>query len=127
MIERAHAAGVKVTAMSCKETCDLVIMMKEEQSPLPSDRVGQFASFLCKLDRGGYVVMLGVVPLEMMLLYEMKDYAAQYVALLKMYENGLSRHDLVYLEKVQRKYASDPKLASAIRDVIKILKQKFSC
>ena len=120
MIERAHAAGVKVTAMSCKETCDLVIMMKEEQSPLSSDRVGQFASFLCKLDRGGYVVMLGVVPLEMMLLYEMKDYAAQY-------ENGLSRHDLVYLEKVQRKYASDPKLASAIRDVIKILKQKFSC
>ena len=93
----------------------------------PSDRVQQFASFLCKLDRGGYVVMLGVVPLEMMLLYEMKDYAAQYVALLKMYENGLSRHDLVYLEKVQRKYASDPKLASAIRDVIKILKKKFSC
>ena len=83
MIERAHAAGVKVTAMSCKETCDLVIMMKEEQSPLPSDRVQQFASFLCKLDRGGYVVMLGVVPLEMMLLYEMKDYAAQYVALWK--------------------------------------------
>ena len=44
-----------------------------------------------------------------------------------MYENGLSRHDLVYLEKVQRKYASDPKLASAIRDVIKILKKEFSC
>lgn len=127
MIERAHAAAVKVTAMSYKETCDVMIVMKEEQSPLPRNRIEQFASFLCKLDRGGYVVMLGVVPLEMMLLYEMTDYAAQYVALLKMYENGLSRHDLVYLEKVERKYASESKLASAIRDVIKLLKQKFSC
>ena len=71
--------------------------------------------------------MLGVVPLEMMLLYGKKDFAVRYVALLKAYENGLSRKDLVFLERMEKQYASDPKLVSGIREVIAILRRKFSC
>ena len=63
----------------------------------------------------------------MMLVYGKKDFAVRYVALLKAYENGLSRKDLVFLERMEKQYASDPKLVSGIREVIAILRRKFSC
>lgn len=126
-IERAHNAGVKVTAVSYKELCDLLIVAREDGANPAKERIDQFCSYLCELERGGYVVMLGVVPLEMMLVYGKKDFAVRYVALLKAYENGLSRKDLVFLERMEKQYASDPKLVSGIREVIAILRRKFSC
>ena len=78
MVHRAEEGDVKVTSVSYQNTCELMIMLKETDPP-PKELVQLFCSDVCSLDRGGYIVMLGVTPLEMMLLYGETQFAVKYL------------------------------------------------
>ena len=70
--------------------------------------------------------MLGVTPLEMMLLYGETQFAVKYLGLLNKFENGLSRRDLVLLENVQKQYATNKRLERELQKVISTLRSKFN-
>lgn len=126
MVHRAEEGGVKVTSVSYQNTCELMIMLKKTDPP-SKELVQLFCNDVCSLDRGGYIVMLGVTPLEMMLLYGETQFAVKYLGLLNKFENGLSRRDLVLLENVQKQYATNKRLERELQKVISTLRSKFDC
>ena len=81
-IKQAISQEVKVTSMSYKNICELLIVLKDQQS-ISQQSVIELSNVICSLSRGGYVVQLGLSPLEMMLAYNQVKPALRYLRLLK--------------------------------------------
>ena len=99
---------VKVTAVSFKDVCDLLLVCKQDHIAVEREDVRLFCERISSLDRGGYIVMLGLTPLEVMLAYKEIDYAIRYIDLLKLYETwlgdigGHKAHRLLHTHYVPR-------------------------
>lgn len=118
--------NVKVTSVSFKEVCELLTLVKEENEPVQESEMQYFCECICSLDRGGYVVALGLIPLEMMLSYGKLKCAKRYIGLLGQYENGLTRRDVVLLEDM-KKSVKDKEVENALGSLILLLNKKYSC
>ena len=124
IVQRAKNAGVKVTSVSYQSLCELLFALYDA-SPPDRELVRSFCTHLCSLDRGGYVVLLGVLPLRVMLRYGEMENAVKYAKLLNRFENGLSRGDLALLEEMQKQNQENKALKEEIEKVIRTLRGKF--
>lgn len=116
---------MKVTAVSFKDVCDMLIVCKQDNILLDRKDVRQFCERICSLERGGYIVMLGLTPLEMMLAYKEIDYAVRYTNLLKLYENGLNRRDIMLLEDIKKDMKEETELCKSLDSLIDLLQKKY--
>lgn len=123
-MQRAKAAGVKVTSVSYQSLCELLFELYDA-SPPDRELVRSFCTHLCSLDRGGYVVLLGVLPVRVMIRYGELENAAQYLKLLNRFENGLSRADLAILEEMREQNRENKALMEEMEKVIRTLRSKF--
>ena len=69
--------------------------------------------------------MLGLTPLEVMLAYKEIDYAIRYIDLLKLYENGLTRRDIVLLEDIKKDGKEETELCKSLDSLITLLQKKY--
>ena len=125
-VEKTLDQNVKVTSVSFKEVCELLTLLKEENEPVQDAEMNRFCECVCSLDRGGYIVALGLVPLEMMVSYGKLTYAKRYVELLGQYENGLTRRDVVLLEDM-KKSVKNKEVENSLASLILLLNNKYSC
>ena len=116
---------VKVTAVSFKDVCDLLLVCKQDHIAVEREDVRLFCERISSLDRGGYIVMLGLTPLEVMLAYKEIDYAIRYIDLLKLYENGLTRLDIVLLEDIKKDGKEETELCKSLDSLITLLQKKY--
>ena len=125
-VEKTLDQNVKVTSVSFKEVCELLTLLKEENEPVQDAEMNRFCECVCSLDRGGYIVALGLGPLEMMVSYGKLTYAKRYVELLGQYENGLTRRDVVLLEDM-KKSVKNKEVENSLASLILLLNNKYSC
>ena len=125
-VQKALDQNVKVTSVSFKEVCELLVLLREENESVDDSRISPFCDLICSLDRGGYVVALGLVPLEMMMGYGKLQHAKRYIELLGQYENGLSRRDVVLLEDM-KKSVKDKEVETSLSSLILLLNKKYAC
>ena len=123
-MQRAKAAGVKVTSVSYQSLFELLFALYDA-SPPDRELVRSFCMHLCSLDRGGYVVLLGVLPVRVMIRYGELENAAKYLKLLNRFENGLSRGDLALLEEMKEENRENKALTEEMEKVIHTLRDKF--
>ena len=110
--------------MSYKNVCELLILLKEQQ-PINKKHIKQLAQSICTLSRGGYIVMLGLYPLEMMLLYEENEYAVRYIQLLKEYDNGLLKKDIKHVEDLKSAFKVNNKILRGLDELIVVIRKKY--
>ena len=125
-VEQAVEKEVKVTSVSYKELCKALVECRVDNIQVDEDQVHTFCGRICCLSRGGYIVMLGLTPLEMMLKYGEISHAIRYVDLLRQYENGLTRRDVLLLEEMQMEVAGTVDLYNTIGKLIALLKEKYT-
>ena len=123
-IKQAISQDVKVTSMSYKNICELLIVLKDQQS-ISQQSVIDLSNMICSLSRGGYVVQLGLSPLEMMLTYDQVKPALKYLELLKEYDNALEKRDVKVLEEMKMKYVSNKSISSGLDDLVQLIQKKF--
>ena len=126
-IEQAIENNVKVTSVSYKEICNLLIDCYKEGKEVREESVNKFCERICGLSRGGYIVMLGLTPLEVMMKYGKISFAIQYVNLLRQYENGLTRKDIILLKEMQNEVEENKDLYTSLSKLINILRGKYAC
>ena len=125
-IEQTIENGVKVTSVSYKEICNLLKDCYEEGREVQEESLNKFCEQICGLSRGGYIVMLGLTPLEVMMKYGKTLYAIQYVNLLRQYENGLTRKDILLLKEMQNEVGDIKDLYNSLNKLIKLLMGKYA-
>ena len=123
-IKQAISQEVKVTSMSYKNICELLIVLKDQQS-ISQQSVIDLSNVICSLSRGGYVVQLGLSPLEMMLAYNQVKPALRYLGLLKEYDNALQKRDVKVLEEMKMKYVNNKSISSGLDDLVQLIQKKF--
>ena len=123
-IKQAISQEVKVTSMSYKNICELLIVLKDQQS-ISQQSVIDLSNMICSLSRGGYVVQLGLSPLEMMLTYDQVKPALKYLELLKEYDNALEKRDVKVLEEMKMKYVNSKSVSSGLDDLVQLIQKKF--
>ena len=123
-IKQAISQEVKVTSMSYKNICELLIVLKVQQS-ISQQSVIDLSNMICSLSRGGYVVQLGLSPLEMMLTYDQVKPALKYLELLKEYDNALEKRDVKVLEEMKMKYVNNKSISSGLDDLVQLIQKKF--
>lgn len=123
-IKQAISQEVKVTSMSYKNICELLIVLKDQQS-ISQQSVIDLSNVICSLSRGGYVVQLGLSPLEMMLAYNQVKPALKYLGLLKEYDNALQKRDVKVLEEMKTKYVNNKSISSGLDDLVQLIQKKF--
>lgn len=123
-IKQAISQEVKVTSMSYKNICELLIVLKDQQS-ISQQSVIDLSNMICSLSRGGYVVQLGLSPLEMMLTYDQVKPALKYLELLKEYDNALEKRDVKVLEEMKMKYVNNKSISSGLDDLVQLIQKKF--
>lgn len=123
-IKQAISQEVKVTSMSYKNICELLIVLKDQQS-ISQQSVIELSNVICSLSRGGYVVQLGLSPLEMMLAYNQVKPALRYLGLLKEYDNALQKRDVKVLEEMKMKYVNNKSISSGLDDLVQLIQKKF--
>ena len=123
-IKQAISQEVKVTSMSYKNICELLIVLKDQQS-ISQQSVIDLSNMICSLSRGGYVVQLGLSPLEMMLAYNQVKPALKYLGLLKEYDNALQKRDVKVLEEMKMKYVNNKSISSGLDDLVQLIQKKF--
>lgn len=123
-IKQAISQEVKVTSMSYKNICELLIVLKDQQS-ISQQSVIDLSNTICSLSRGGYVVQLGLSPLEMMLTYDQVKPALKYLELLKEYDNALEKRDVKVLEEMKMKYVNNKSISSGLDDLVQLIQKKF--
>ena len=123
-IKQAISQEVKVTSMSYKNICELLIVLKDQQS-ISQQSVIDLSNMICSLSRGGYVVQLGLSPLEMMLTYDQVKPALKYLELLKEYDNALEKRDVKVLEEMKMKYVNSKSISSGLDDLVQLIQKKF--
>ena len=123
-IKQAISQEVKVTSMSYKNICELLIVLKDQQSILQQSVI-DLSNMICSLSRGGYVVQLGLSPLEMMLTFNQVKPALKYLELLKEYDNALEKRDVKVLEEMKMKYVNNKSISSGLDDLVQLIQKKF--
>ena len=123
-IKQAISQEVKVTSMSYKNICELLIVLKDQQS-ISQQSVIDLSNMICSLSRGGYVVQLGLSPLEMMLTYDQVKPALKYLELLKEYDKALEKRDVKVLEEMKMKYVNNKSISSGLDDLVQLIQKKF--
>ena len=123
-IKQAISQEVKVTSMSYKNICELLIVLKDQQS-ISQQSVIDLSNMICSLSRGGYVVQLGLSPLEMMLTYDQVKPALKYLELLEEYDNALEKRDVKVLEEMKMKYVNNKSISSGLDDLVQLSQKKF--
>lgn len=123
-IKQAISQEVKVTSMSYKNICELLIVLKDQQS-ISQQSVIDLSNMICSLSRGGYVVQLGLSPLEMMLTFNQVKPALKYLELLKEYDNALEKRDVKVLEEMKMKYVNNKSISSGLDDLVQLIQKKF--
>ena len=123
-IKQAISQEVKVTSMSYKNICELLIVLKDQQS-ISQQSVIDLSNMICSLSRGGYVVQLGLSPLEMMLTYDQVKPALKYLELLKENDNALEKRDVKVLEEMKMKYVNNKSISSGLDDLVQLIQKKF--
>ena len=123
-IKQAISQEVKVTSMSYKNICELLIVLKDQQS-ISQQSVIDLSNTICSLSRGGYVVQLGLSPLEMMLTFNQVKPALKYLELLKEYDNALEKRDVKVLEEMKMKYVNNKSISSGLDDLVQLIQKKF--
>lgn len=98
----------------------------EEGREVQEESLNKFCEQICGLSRGGYIVMLGLTPLEVMMKYGKTLYAIQYVNLLRQYENGLTRKDILLLKEMQNEVGDIKDLYNSLNKLIKLLMGKYA-
>ena len=125
-IEQAIGNDVKVTSVSYKEICKLLLDCYEEGRKVQEESIDKFCEHICGLSRGGYIVMLGLTPLEVMMKYGKTLHAIQYVNLLRQYENGLTRRDILLLQEMQNEVGDIKDLYNSLDKLINLLRGKYA-
>ena len=123
-IKQAISQEVKVTSMSYKNICELLIVLKDQQS-ISQQSVIDLSNMICSLSRGGYVVQLGLSPLEMMLTFNQVKPALKYLELLKEYDNALEKRNVKVLEEMKMKYVNNKSISSGLDDLVQLIQKKF--
>lgn len=107
--------------MSYKNICEL---LKGDIAISPK-RVSQLCHSICSLSRGGYIVMLGLSPLECMLRTNQTDYVLKYIQLLKEYDNGLEKNDIKNIEEMKKKYSLAKPVLKGLNEVVALIQRKY--
>lgn len=122
-IQKASTQDVKVTSMSYKNICELLNC--EGQVKVSDEQVNQLCKSICMLSRGGYIVMLGLSPLELMLHYNQVEYVEKYIRLLKEYDNGLVKKDIKVVEDLKKNYDLPKGVLSGLDEVVALIQRKY--
>ena len=101
-----------------------MIVLKDQQS-ISQQSVIDLSNTICSLSRGGYVVQLGLSPLEMMLTFNQVKPALKYLELLKEYDNALEKRDVKVLEEMKMKYVNNKSISSGLDDLVQLIQKKF--
>lgn len=124
-IQKANQQDVKVTSVSYKNVCELLLVMNGQG--VSKESVSKLCKSICTLSRGGYIVLLGLSPLEMMLAYDNQDYALRYLQLLKEYDNGLVKKDIAVLEDLKKRYGKTKAIDSGLDQIVSLIQRKYEC
>lgn len=124
-IQKAMMQEVKVTSMSYKNVCELLLVLKGHRD-VQKELVTQLCHSICTLSRGGYIVMLGLSPLEMMLVYHENGYAQKYIQLLKEFDNGLVKKDIKLLEELKAKFGSSTEICNGLDEIVLVIQHKYA-